>query len=141
MRSHNSPNWCVFAGLPNSQKLAEQWNEVHWVGKSIRSDEHLLVISGSTSSARAIRRKIRGKQWNVDSVKAVLVRPRELRGRTEFDAPAVRQKYIKSQALDHVRHDTPYLPHASFCAVRVDLQSYTALDDACKRLAQEVSRH
>ena len=32
--------------------------------------------------------------------KAVLVRPWELRVRTEFDAPAVRQKYITNQAPD-----------------------------------------
>ena len=43
----------ILAKLP---KLAEQWKEAHWFGKSERSDEHLLAIRGSTYSARAIRR-------------------------------------------------------------------------------------
>ena len=54
---------------------------------------HLLAIRGSTCSARAIRRKPRDEQWSLESVKAVLVGPSELRVRTEFDAPLTRQKY------------------------------------------------
>ena len=80
-------------------KLAEQWREAHWVGRSERSDEHLLAIRGSTCSARAIRRTPRDEQWNLECVKAVLVSPWELRVRTEFDAP-LRQKYITNQMLD-----------------------------------------
>ena len=91
----------VWFRIPAKQpKLAEQWKAAHWVGKSERSDEHLLAIRVSTYSARPIRRKPREEQWNLDSVKAVLVRPWELRVRTEFDAPAVGQKYITNQALD-----------------------------------------
>ena len=77
----------------------EQWKEAHWVGKSKRSDEQLLAIGGSSYSARAIRRKPRDEQWNLESVKAVLV-PWELRLRTEFDAPLTRQRYITDQMLD-----------------------------------------
>ena len=85
----------VWFRIPAKQtELAEQWNEAHWLGKSERSDEHLLAIKGSTYSARAIQRKPREEQWNLDSVKAVLVRPWGLRVRTEFDAPAVGQKYF-----------------------------------------------
>ena len=48
----------VWFRIPAKQpKLAEQLREVHWVGKSERSDEHVLAIRGSTYSARAIRRK------------------------------------------------------------------------------------
>ena len=75
----------VWFRIPAKQpKLAEQWKEAHWVGKSERSDEHLLAIRGSTFSARTIRRKPRDEQWNLESVKAVLVSPWELRVRTEF---------------------------------------------------------
>ena len=68
--------WCR---IPAKQpKLAEQWREANWGGKSERSDERLLAIRGSTHSARAIRRKPRDEQWNLESVKAVLVSPWEL---------------------------------------------------------------
>ena len=36
-----------FRILAKQPKLAEQWKEAHWVGKSERS-EHLLAIRGST---------------------------------------------------------------------------------------------
>ena len=60
----------------------------------------MLAIRGSTYSARAVRRKPRDEQSNLESVKAVLVRPWELRERTEFDAPPTRQKYITNQMLN-----------------------------------------
>ena len=91
----------VWFRIPSKQsKLAEQLTEAHSVGKSERSDEHLLAIRGPTYSAKAIRRKQRVEQWNLDSVKAVLVRPWKLRARTEFDAPPTRQKYITNEMLD-----------------------------------------
>ena len=87
--------------IPAKQpKMAEQWRKAHSVGKSERSDEHLLAIRGSTYSARAIRREPRGEQWNLESVKAVLVSTWELRVRTEFDAPLTRQMYIANQMSD-----------------------------------------
>ena len=64
-----------FRILAKQPKLAEQWKEAHWVGKSERSDEHLLAVRGSTYSARAIRRKPREERWNLRSVTAVLVSP------------------------------------------------------------------
>ena len=48
-----------FRSPATEPKPAEQWREAHWVGKSERSDEHLLAIRGSTCSARTIRRKPR----------------------------------------------------------------------------------
>ena len=86
-----------FRILAKQPKLAEQWREAHWVGKSERSAEHLLAIRGSTC---AIRREPRDEQWNLESVKAVLVSPWELQLRTDFDAPLTRQKYITNQMLD-----------------------------------------
>ena len=44
----------VWFRIPAKQpKLGEQWRKAHWVGKSERSDEHLLAMRGSTFSARA----------------------------------------------------------------------------------------
>ena len=63
-------------------KLAKQWREAHWVGKSERSDEHLLVIRGLTRSARAGRRQARDEKWNLDSVEAVLGRIQQWKSST-----------------------------------------------------------
>ena len=53
----------VWYRIPAKQpKQAEQRKEAHWVGKSERSDEHLLAITGSSYSSRAIRRKQRDEQ-------------------------------------------------------------------------------
>ena len=87
MKLRNLPSWFGSAFLPSSQSCQS-------------SGQKLLAIRGSTYSARATRRKPREEQWNLDSVKAVSVRPWELGVRTEFDAPAARQKYITNQALD-----------------------------------------
>ena len=71
--------------------------------------------------------KPREEQWNLESVKAVLVSPWELRVRTEFDAPVTRQKFITNQLLDqHGR--TPLCTrcslgtgsHSSECRVRFE---------------------
>ena len=51
----NSLKWFWFRIPAKQPKLGEQWKEAHWVGKSERSDEHLLAIRGSTFSARAIQ--------------------------------------------------------------------------------------
>ena len=118
----------VWFRIPAKQPtLAEQWKEAHWVGKSERSDEHLLAIRGSTCSTRAIRRKPHDEQWHLEGVKAVLVSPWELRVRTEFDAPLTRQKYITNQILDQHRR-TPLRTrcsmgtgsHLSDCRVRFE---------------------
>ena len=46
-----------FCSIDKQTKLAEQWNDAHLIGKFKRDDEHLLVIRGSTPSARAGRKK------------------------------------------------------------------------------------
>ena len=42
-----------FHRIAKQSKLAEQWKDVHWVGKLKRADEHLLVIRSLTRSAGA----------------------------------------------------------------------------------------
>ena len=79
MKLRSSPSWFGSAFLPSSQS----WQSNGKKHTGLGSDEHLLAIRGSTYLARAIRRKPREEQWSVDSVKAVLVRPWELRVRTD----------------------------------------------------------
>ena len=73
-------------------KLAEQWNDAHWVGKLKRADEHLLVIKGLTRTAGAGRRQARVQQWNLGSVKAVLNRVQEWKASTEIDTSVARSR-------------------------------------------------
>ena len=63
-----------FHSITKQSKLAEQWKDAHRVGKLKRADEHLLMISGWTRSARTGRRQARDEKWNWGSVKAVLNR-------------------------------------------------------------------
>ena len=56
------------------------------------SDEHVFAINGSTHSTRTIRRTSREEQWNLDSVKAVLIRSWELK---------VSTKHIRCQSEVH----------------------------------------
>ena len=104
--------------------MAERLREAHWVGKAERSDEHLLAIRTSTYSARAIRRKPRDEQWNLESVKAMLVSPWELRVRTVFDA---RVRYTAHRTEIH--HESNVGPtrcsfgtglHSSDCRARFE---------------------
>ena len=88
-----------FRSTAKQSKLTKQWKEAHRVGKLKRAYERLLVIKGSIYSDRASRRKSSDEQLNLDSVKAVLSRPWELKASTELHT-AARQKYIMNQVLD-----------------------------------------
>ena len=59
-----------------------------------------MNICSLSESARAIRITPREEQWNLESVKAVLVSPWESRVRTEVAAPLTGQMYITNQMLD-----------------------------------------
>ena len=58
------------------------------------------MTRGMTRSARTGRREARDEKWNLDSVKAVLNRIRELKASTEIDTSVDKQEYITNQALD-----------------------------------------
>ena len=93
-----------FHSIVKQAKLAEQWEDAHWIGKLKRADEQLLVIRGLTRSARAAgRRQDRVEKWNLGSVKAVLNRIREWKTSTDIDTSVDNQKYITNQALDKHR--------------------------------------
>ena len=93
-----------YCSVEKQSKLAEQWNDAHFVGKSKRDDEHLLVPRGLIRSGRAGRRQARVERWNLGSVKAVWSRLWELKASTEIDTLVARQKYITNNAEDEHRH-------------------------------------
>ena len=137
----------VWFRIPAKQpRLAEQWRAAHW-GKSERSDEHLLAIRGSTCSARAIPGHTRDEQWSLESVKAVLVSPWELRVRTELDAPLTRHKYITNQILDQhgrillcTRRSLGTGSHSSDCRARFESIWKRKFQSVLKRKLHSVVR-
>ena len=70
----NFAEWSWFRTPAEQSKLAEQWEDAHWVGMLKRADEHLLVFRGMTRTVIAGRRHVRDEKWNLGSVKAVLNR-------------------------------------------------------------------
>ena len=93
--SRNSPNWFGFVFLPSSPNWQDSGEKL----TGLESQNDLMNIC-SGSEVRLMFRKPRDEQWNLESVKGVLVSPWELPVRTEFDAPLTRQKYITNQMLD-----------------------------------------
>ena len=73
-RSEISPVFRLFALLPSDRSFQNCGKRHIWVGKAERSDEHLLAIEGTTFSARAIRRKPKEEQWDLDSVKKIVTK-------------------------------------------------------------------
>ena len=57
-----------FHRIAKQSKLAEQWEDAHWVGKLKRGDEHLLVIRRLTRSAGGGRRQARDEKWHLGNV-------------------------------------------------------------------------
>ena len=91
----------VWYHIPAKQpKIAEQRRRDHWVGKSERLVEQLTAVRGFNYSARAIQRKPRDEQWNVEGVKVVLMSFWKMRVHTKHDTAITRQKYISNQKLD-----------------------------------------
>ena len=45
-------------------KLDDRWRTTIWLGKSDRSDEHIIGSETGAVLARPVRRKVKGKRWN-----------------------------------------------------------------------------
>lgn len=44
--------------------LDERWTTAIWLGKSVKSDEHVIVVGSEVRLARSVRRKAEGKRWS-----------------------------------------------------------------------------
>ena len=100
MRSRNSPTWFGFVFLPSSRSWPSSGKKL--TGLESRND---LMNVCSRPQVPLIQPERFGENrvtnsGILESVKAVLVSPWELRVRTELDAPPTRQKYITNQMLD-----------------------------------------
>ena len=56
-------------------KLDDRWRTAIWLGKSDRSDEHIIGLDTGAVLARSVRRKAEGKRWNERALKMVTGTP------------------------------------------------------------------
>ena len=56
-------------------KLDDRWRTAIWLGKSDRSDKHIIGLENGAVSARSVRRKVEGKRWNERALKMVTGTP------------------------------------------------------------------
>ena len=49
-------------------KLDDRWRTAIWLGKSDRSDEHIIGLENGAVLARSVQRKVEGKRWNERAV-------------------------------------------------------------------------
>eukprot|EP00971_Amphidinium_carterae_P079080 1564619-Amphidinium_carterae.1 len=61
-------------------KLEERWKSAVWLGKSDKSDEHILGLATETVLARSVRRKIEQKRWNRKALSKVIGVPWQMKG-------------------------------------------------------------
>ncbi|CAK0841766.1 unnamed protein product [Prorocentrum cordatum] len=93
---------CLWYRTPDASRLSsldERWTTCIWLGKSWKTDEHIIVLGNEVRLARSVRRKAIGKRWNKKMLDKVLCTP--WLPRLDAQTPAVRPKrYITKAYLD-----------------------------------------
>ena len=56
--------WYKLPKTADLTKLDDRWRTAIWLGKSDRSDEHIIGLETGAVLARSVRRKVEGKRWN-----------------------------------------------------------------------------
>ena len=56
--------WYKLPKTDDLTKLDDRWRTVIWLGKSDRSDGHIIGLETGAVLARSFRRKVEGKRWN-----------------------------------------------------------------------------
>ena len=67
--------WYKMPKTADLTKLDDRWRTAIWLGKSDRSDEHIIGLETGAVLARSVRRKVEGKRWNERALKWSLERP------------------------------------------------------------------
>ena len=67
--------WCKLPKTADLTKLDDSWRTANWLGKSDRSDEHIIGLENGAVLARSVRRKVQGKRWNERALKLVTGTP------------------------------------------------------------------
>ena len=67
--------WYKLPKTADLTKLGDRWRTAIWLGKSDRSDEHIIGLETGTELARSVRRKVEGKRWNETALRMVTGTP------------------------------------------------------------------
>ena len=67
--------WYMLPKTADLTKLDDSWRTAIWLGKSDRSDEHIIGLETGAVLTRSIRRKAEGKRWNERALKMVTGTP------------------------------------------------------------------
>ena len=82
---------CLWYRTPNPASLHtldERWTTCIWLGKTHKTDEHIVTLNNEVKLARAVKRKSDDKRWNRKMLESVLSTPWQ--PRLEPGTPAVR---------------------------------------------------
>ena len=66
--------WYKLPKTTDLTKLDDRWRTAIWLGKSDRSDEHIIGLETGAVLARSVRRKVEGKRWNERALRMVRAR-------------------------------------------------------------------
>ena len=88
--------WYKLPKTADLTKLHDRWRTAIWLGKSDRSDEHIIGLVTGAVLARSDRRKVEGKRWNEKALRMVtgtpwIPRPGEV---------VVRRRYITRALIE-----------------------------------------
>ena len=89
-------SWYKLPKTADLTELDDRWRTAIWLGKSDRSDEHVIGLQNGAVLARSVRRKVEGKRWNERALKMVTGTPWNLRP----GEVVARRRYITRAFVD-----------------------------------------
>ena len=88
--------WYKLPKTADLTKLDDRWRTAIWLGKSDRSDEHIIGWETGAVLARSVRRNVEGKRWNERALNMVT-------GTSWYPRPGkvvVRKRYITRALIE-----------------------------------------
>ena len=67
--------WYKLSKTADLTKLDDRWRTAILLGKSDRSDEHIIGVENGAVLARSVRGKVENKRWNERALKMVIGTP------------------------------------------------------------------
>ena len=121
--------YAIWYKLPKTvdlTKLDDRWRTAIWLGKSDRSDEHIIGLENGAVLSRSVRRKVEGKCWNereralkMDTGTPWNPRPGEEVVRRRYITRALVERYGPSEACGACFRKSQQ--HSERCRARCDL--------------------
>ena len=117
-------NWYKLPKTADLTKLDDRWRTAIWLGKSDRSDEHIIGLENGAVLARSVRRKVEGKRWNERALKMATgtpwnPRPGEVVARRRYITRALVERYGPTEDCGACFRKSQQ--HTERCRARFDL--------------------